>query len=127
MRGHPEITVNMYADTKLDKTGDNFNDTILSIYPNQKDIYFLMLVDAAVRKRLFSKAEYPDSEAVFSFKLARDGSIKKLKLISSNTEDQNFLESRERTITEAAPFYAAPDYEDREPKTLPSYLIKYHF
>lgn len=86
-----------------------------------------MLVDAAVRKRLFSKAEYPDSEAVFSFKLARDGSIKKLKLLSSNTEDQDFIESRKFCIIEAAPFYAAPDYEDREPKTLPNYLVQYHF
>jgi len=127
MRCHPEITVNLYADTKLDQTGDNFNETILSLYPNQKDIYFLLLVDAGVRKQLFSEPKYPDSEAVFSFKLARDGSISKLKLVSSNTEDESFLESRERSILEAAPFYAAPDYEDRDPKTLPIYLVNYHF
>lgn len=122
---NPKVTVNMYADTKLDQTGDNFNDTILNIYPNQKDIYFLLLVDAAIRKQVFHQEDSPDSEAVFSFRLARDGSISKLKLVSSNTDDESFIESRKNCINDAAPFYAAPEGEGSQ--KLPNYTILYHF
>ena len=114
----------LYSDKDFDKTGDNFNETILNIYPNQKDIYFLMLVDAALRNHLLPNLQYKDLESIFSFELSRDGFVKKLKLIKSNSRNREYLKSRKGIIYAAAPFYAA--VTDEKTKDL-GYKIIYHF
>jgi len=118
------VTVKLYSDKDFDKTGDNFNETILNIYPNQKDIYFLMLVDAALRNHLLPNLQYKDLESIFSFELSRDGFVKKLKLIKSNSRNREYLKSRKGIIYAAAPFYAA--VTDEKTKDL-GYKIIYHF